>query len=259
MRPIRLLAPAFAALVALTTPLALADDNHADDLQLGAQVYQGLQAKNEIVTDSPYDPILQSTGRRIAAAAEPHWFTERFYVVRGNQANAFSAPGGYVFVNEGLLDGVDNVAELANVLAHETAHLVNGDVTAQNNAKKEQNIAAGLGKMFAGNNAQAQTGLNVATMGTNYGFLNYSRQQEFAADQGGVTIAAKAGFNPWGTIWYLTEVERISGDAGYESYVQHHPSTSERIEKIEQYFKDNPATFARWTNTMPPGNGLPGG
>jgi predicted Zn-dependent protease len=164
-----------------------------------------------------------------------------------------------VFVNEGLLDGVDNVAELANVLAHETAHLVNGDVTAQNNAKAEQTVVTGLGKMIAGNNAQAQTGLNVANLGTNYGFLNYSRQQEFAADQGGVTIAARAGFNPWGTIWYLTEVERISGDAGYESYVQHHPSTSERIQKIEQYFTANPATFAHWTNTMPPGIGLPEG
>ncbi len=247
-----------AAVVTLVLLLgARAPADQADDLKLGRSVYEDLQTKNQIVTDSPYDAILQQTGARISRAAAPHWFTERFYVVRGNQMNAFSAPGGYVFVNEGLLRSVDNVAELAGVLGHETAHIVLGHVNAQaKQAKARQNIFAGVGKIF-GSSKGSQNTFDVVKAAGNYTFLNFTRQQEFEADQLGSTLAARAGYDPWGMIWFDREVQRLEGDAGYEAYVQHHPSMSDRIAHIEAYFKAHPATFGRWSSTPPPGNGLP--
>jgi predicted Zn-dependent protease len=113
---------ATAFVVSSTVATALADQ-HADDAKLGRSVYEDLR-----VTDSPYAKLLQAVGTRIAHAGG---VSERFYVVRGNQLNAFSAPGGYVFVNEGLLRSADNVPELANVLGHETAHVAHGDVSSR--------------------------------------------------------------------------------------------------------------------------------
>jgi predicted Zn-dependent protease len=93
----------------------------------------------------------------------------------------------------------------------------------------------------------------------NYTFLNFSRQQEYAADQRGAYLAAKAGFNPWGTVWYFEELLRVAGDAGFEQYTQQHPSTSDRIARVEAYFKENPAVFGRWRNVMTSTAGLPTG
>jgi predicted Zn-dependent protease len=205
--------------------------------------------------------VLQSVGRRVSDAAQPHWFVEKFYVVRGNQMNAFSAPGGYVFVNEGLLRQADNVPELANVLAHETAHLVLGHVNAQVKAQNRKaailNVGKGLSKMFGSGSRTATRSLDAATLASNYGFLNFSRQQEFAADKLGIRLAAKAGYDPWGSVWFLQESSRLYGDAGYESYVQHHPTIHERIKQIESYFKADPRTYRRWSSRMPAATGLP--
>ncbi len=257
-----------ARIVALGTALILisfsiparADDRTAD-LKMGASVFKDLATKHQIVSDSPYNAVLQSVGRRISAAAQPHWFVERFYVVRGNQMNAFSAPGGYVFVTEGLLRQADNVPELANVLAHETAHLVLGHVNAQVKAQKKKEGILKIGKSFAnvfgGGSRTATRALDASTLASNYGFLNFSRQQEFAADKLGIRLAAKARYDPWGSVWFLQESSRLYGDAGFEAYVQHHPSIQERVKQIESYFKADPRTYARWSSRMPAGTGLP--
>jgi len=251
---------AFAALLALV-PCALPAlaDQHSDDAALGRQVYDDLRSKDQIVTSSPYSRILQQVGRRIASAAGRQWYVERFYIVRGNQMNAFSAPGGYVFVNEGLLRNVDNVDELANVLGHETAHLVLGHVSARVKQQQRRNLLYNIGHIFVSNSASqgAQNTFNVAAQAGNYTFLGFTRDQEYQADRTGATLAARAGFNPWGAIWFFNETERMYGDAGYEQYVQQHPSTKDRIAHLQAYFKANSILFSRWPHRLVNRNGLP--
>lgn len=232
-------------------------DSHADDLKLGRQVYEDYARKGEIVSNSPYAGVLQHVGARISAAAQPHWFSERFYVIRGNDMNAFSAPGGYVFVNEGLLRGVDDVDELANVLGHETAHLVLGHVTARNKQAERRNLISNIGHWFVNQTQKGQNAIGAADLASKYTFLGFTRDQEYAADREGALLAARAGFNPWGSIWFAQEVLRVQGDAGYEQYVQQHPSTKDRIARLESYFKSNRQMFGRWSSRMPPSSGLP--
>jgi predicted Zn-dependent protease len=226
---------------------------------MGLGVYDDLKAKGQVAEGSPYLPILRRVGDRLSAAARPHWFTERFYVVRGNQINAFSAPGGYVFVNEGLLRTINSTDELANVLGHETAHLVLGHVQAKVQQQKRKTFLTNIGKALAGKGSQASQGsqntFDIATKMGNYSFLNFTRQQEYAADELGAKLAAKAGYNPWGTVWFFNEIERLVGDAGYEQYVQEHPSTSDRTDRIARYLRENPG-FARWKNRPPTTTGL---
>jgi predicted Zn-dependent protease len=149
------------------------------------------------------------------------------------------------------------VPELAAVLGHETAHLLLGHVSAQQKqVKSRRDIFARVGRLFGGS-GPSQNAVDAAQLASNYTFLNFTRQQEFAADQLGSTLAARAGYDPWGTVWFASEVERLDGDAGYESYVQHHPSTKERISRVESYFKAHPATFGRWSSRPPAGTGLP--
>jgi predicted Zn-dependent protease len=233
-------------------------DQHADDAAMGRHVYDDLKAKNQIVANSPYNGILQRIGRRIAAAAGRQWYVERFYVVRGNQMNAFSAPGGYVFVNEGLLRNVDNTDELANVLGHETAHLVLGHVSARVQQQKRRDVLYSIGHFFTRTASQsAQNSFNMATQAGNYTFLGFTREQEYQADRTGAALAMRAGFNPWGAIWFLQETQRMYGDAGYEQYVQQHPSTADRIARLQRYFQQDPKAFGRWRRELINRNGLP--
>ncbi len=231
--------------------------SRAEQLEAGDNVYRNLVAQNLIVTNSPYAPVLKRIGARIAHAAALQGFAERFYIIIGNQMNAFSGPDGRVYVNEGLLRQVDDEDELANVLAHESAHLVLGHLAQQMRVEKGASIVQSLGKLFGQHAPAARPGrLNVMGLVTSYSFLNFTRQQEYAADHLGVQIAADAHFNPWGTVWFLQEVYRLYGDAGYESYVQHHPSVSDRIAKIEHYFRAKRSYYGRWPSRMPPGYGL---
>ena len=70
-------------------------------------------------------------------------------------------------------------------------------------------------------------------------------------------LAAKAGYNPWGMVWFFDKLEKLYGDAGFEQYVQDHPSSKDRIARIESYFKSDPAQFARWSPQTSPAPGLP--
>jgi predicted Zn-dependent protease len=255
------LALALIALFARTPALA---DDRAEDVRVGRQVYDDLRARRQLVSDSPYAAVLQRVGARISQAAQPHWFVERFFIVRGNQANAYSAPGGYVFVNEGLLRAVVSVDELASVLGHETAHLVLGHMTARRNTQKKasfaKNVGAKIGSMFGRSQPQtSQSALDAAAKASEVGFMNFSRQQEYAADQKGADISAAAGFNPWGTVWFFRSIQRTEGDAGFEQFVQRHPSIPDRIDKIERYFRNHPARFRRYSPNSPGGSGLPAG
>jgi beta-barrel assembly-enhancing protease len=247
------------AAFALTATMAPARaDQHDDDAALGQKVYDDLKAKYQIVEESRYLPVLRRVGDKVARAGGPQWYTERFYVVRGNGINAFSAPGGYVFVNEGLLRTLNNVDELANVLGHETAHLVLGHVEAKIGQEKRKNLLLNVGKVFVKQGSQtSQNTFDTVTKMGNYTFLNFTRQQEYGADELGAKLAAQAGYNPWGTVWFFDQLARLVGDSGYEQYVQQHPSTEDRIARISGYLHDHAAEYARWANRQPSTTSLP--
>lgn len=245
------------AMVMIASGIARADQ-HAQDSAMGKNVYDDLAKRDQIVNSSPYNAVLQRVGNRVAAAAGRQWYVERFYIIRGNQMNAFSAPGGYVFVNEGLLRNVDNVDELANVLGHETAHLALGHVTSRAQQQQKKNmffsLSHSLAKTFAPNSDKA---VGEAETAGNYTFLGFTREQEYQADQYGATYAARAGFNPWGSIWFFNETEAMYGDAGFEQYVQQHPSTKDRVARLESYFKAHPNLFGHWPTQLTSRGGLP--
>jgi len=255
IRPARIAPALVLAALVLVFGGGLAADKHAQERQIGLQAYNDFRTKGQIVRDSPYAATLNAIGRKVAAAAQPVWFAERFIVVKGDQANAFSAPGGYVFVNEGLLRDVENETELANVVGHETAHLKLGHVTAKLETKKKAGLISKIGNMF-GRSQTAQKAVKAAGYGAQYSFLNFTRQQEYAADQEGANLAAAAGYNPWGSIWFFKAIKRLEGDVGFEAFVQQHPSISDRIGRLEKYLKSN-RKFRRWSSRMPSSSGLP--
>ncbi len=232
--------------------LAAADPN-AQERAIGQQVYDDQRKQNLIVDQSTYYPTLRSVGQRISDAAQPHWWPMTFVIVKGAQANAFSVPGGWVYVNEGLLSNAQNQEELASVLAHETGHIVLGHVMNRIHQAQTANIIGSILSVFV----RSQGAATLLNLAGNYAFLNFSRQQEYQADHEGTILASKAGYNPWGMIWFFQKLQKLYGDTGFEQYVQDHPSTKDRIARIEGFFHSDPMTFAHWSQQMTVSSGLP--
>ena len=231
---------------------ALADDPHAQEKQIGQQVYSDLRSKNQIIDTSGYYPVLRAVGDKIAAANQPRWYNQNWLIVKGDQANAFSVPGGNIYVNEALLKNAENQDELASVLGHETGHLVLGHVMDRIHKAQTAQLVGNILSLFI----RSAGAFSLINFLGSYAFLNFSRAQEYQADHEGVILAAKAGYNPWGMVWFFQKLEKLYGNAGFEQYVQDHPATSDRISRIEAFFNSDPAQFGKWQNKMTSTSGL---
>src|SRR5579864_7936846 len=90
------------AAVGIGTPAKAAADSHDQERQIGQQVYSQLRSQHQIIDTSEYYATLRAVGDKIAAANQPRWYNQNFIIVKGSQANAFSVPGGNIYVNEAL-------------------------------------------------------------------------------------------------------------------------------------------------------------
>ena len=214
--------------------------------QIGAQVYQELANKGEIISSSPYYNYLNPIATRIKSVADSQTDRPfRFILVHEASPNAFSVPGGNVYVTDSLMKFVKNKEELAGVLCHETSHTIHHDVV--NNMRKDQNLsllATGLSLLLGGGqNAIANTAIN---LGANAQALKFSRTVETAADLKGADTCAQAGYNPWGMVWLFKQFQS-SGQGGSMEMLSDHPRDDHRISDLENHFQQNPQLFAKYS------------
>ena len=233
-----------AALVCTALQPAAADQTED---QVGAQVYEQLQQKGEIIPSSPYYNVLNPIAARIKTVVDPQYDRPfHFILVHEKQPNAFSVPGGNVYVTDSLMQFVKNKEELAGVLCHETSHTIHHDVV--NNARKDQNlgIAAGVLSILTGGSGIASALIGA---GANLQALHFSREVETAADFKGADTCAQAGFNPWGMVWLFQQFEK-SGTGGSMEMLADHPTDEHRIEDLKRHFTQDPSLFGTFSSDI---------
>lgn len=213
------------------------------ELQLGQEVFDQLKSKGEIVATSPLYDQLEPIATRITQAAQPlyeHPF--KFYLVHQTQPNAFSTPGGNVYVADALLYFVKNREELAGTLCHEVAHTIHHDTVAL--MEKRQRLAlreAGAGVLVGPTPARL---LAIALVGR-LNSLGYSREAESRADVTGSDICAAARYNPWGLVWLFSDFKNAQIGETPE-LLSDHPDDDHRVRTLEEHFRRNPKAFARF-------------
>jgi predicted Zn-dependent protease len=184
--------------------------------------------------DPQVSAYIASIGKRLAKAAPGPKYPYSFSIANYREINAFSLPGGPVWINRGVLHTAGNESQVAGVLAHEIAHI------AQRHAADQMTKAilakwslSVLGAML-GNVGGAGTAQVAGALVTNGVFLKFSRDDEREADRVGLQIMARAGWDPRGMI-ELFEVLRREGqrDPGaVEVFFSTHPSPQDRIAQL---------------------------
>ena len=146
-----------------------------------------------------------------------------------DEINAFACPGGFIYVYTGLLETLDNEAQLAGVLAHEVSHVV-----ARHSIKKLQNIYGYsiLVQIALGDKAEGVAG-DIVNVAAGLILQGYSRDNEFEADNYGILYAKNAGYNPEGMIQVFEKFEKMEGNPppAILNLFSSHPPAAQRIDK----------------------------
>jgi Zn-dependent protease with chaperone function len=207
-----------------------------DDANIGAQSAAEAEQQLPILRDPAVEGYVNRIGQRLAANAGGPSFHYQFRVVNASDINAFALPGGYVYVNRGVLDYSRNEGELAGVLAHEISHVALRHGTHQ--ASKAYAAQAGisiLGGILGGHVGSGTANIlnTIGGIGLNAVFLKYSRDLESQADVRGAQILAASGYSPVDMVNFFTTLKRVD-TSKKTNWLSDHPAPPDRIARIER-------------------------
>jgi metalloendopeptidase OMA1, mitochondrial len=202
--------------------------------KIGADGFAEIKSKSTLSTDPKMNAMLQRVGKKIAAAAnEPDYQWEFILIEDAATANAFCLPGGRVGFFTGILPITKDEAGMATVMSHEVAHAIKHH--SANRIKRDR--AAGFLKKAAiskGYLKSAEQSL-AAEVAYKYGVgMPFNRGQEADADEVGLTLMAKAGYDPKHALTFWERMQAAGGGGKKMSIFSTHPSDAARIQKIKE-------------------------
>lgn len=214
------------------------------EVQLGQQYAAEINRQLPIVQNSQIHGYINQLGEGIARRVDPRGLDYTFYVVNARGVNAFAVPGGYIYVNRGLIERAANESELAGVLAHEIAHVVERHSVEQLQKAQNANLMASVlyGVLLQRPpSGVEQVGLQV---GGSAIFAGYSRDAERESDIEGVKYLVATGIDPRGmpSFFHKLMEERQRSPSTVEQWFSTHPLTEERIQLVEQQINAYPAS-----------------
>src|ERR1051326_4115450 len=207
-----------------------------DDVNIGAQSAAQAEQQLPILRDAAVENYVNRIGQRLAANAGGPQFRYQFKVVNASDINAFALPGGYIYVNRGVLDQARNEGEVAGVLAHEISHVALRHGTHQ--ASKAYAAQAGisiLGGILGGHIGSNTANIlnTIGGIGLNAIFLKYSRDLESQADIRGAQILAASGYSPVDMVNFFHTLERVD-TSKKTNWMSDHPAPPDRIARIQK-------------------------
>ena len=208
------------------------------DVEIGRQSAVEAERQLPLLRNQNVDRYLNKIISKLAAKTPGARYPYAIKAVNASEINAFSLPGGPMYVNRGLVEAARSEAELAGVLAHEISHVALRHGTHQ--ASKAYLGQAGLGILGGllgkNGNSTAQIVNAVGGLGLNAVFLKFSRDAEYQADQLGAEIMAAAGYNPvaMATLFELLRSEQGRDPGKVERFFSSHPPPADREARIRQ-------------------------
>jgi predicted Zn-dependent protease len=186
---------------------------------------------------------LNGLGQKVAQTSRRPALQYSFKIVNTDSVNAFSLPGGFVYVNRGLLDFVQSESELAGVVAHEVGHIV-----AYHSMNDVARRALLDRVIYESQKAGLLNDQQVTDMLQRYGgpillFVDrkFSREEESEADMLGMYNAIRAGYDPQGLVSALARLSKFTGNPSLvEELLMNHPLPAERVTALRLELQQHP-------------------
>jgi predicted Zn-dependent protease len=210
---------------------------YEEESKLGEETYRQLRKQVRFVDDQAVQDYVNQLGNKILKPLGPQPFRYRFFVIKDEVPNAFAIPGGYIFVNSGLIEVLDQEGELAATLGHEIGHVTARHIS-KNISQSEKLSVATMGAVLAGIFLGGPLGSAMALGGMAGAIqtqLKYSREDEREADARGLDYLVRAGYDPHFMMQSFDILLKASQfqPQGVPTYLETHPGLSERILTVE--------------------------
>jgi len=211
-----------------------------DEIKLGREVAANLAARYGLVEDAGKARYVNLVGQAVVTQSDRKKIPYHFGILHTSEINALAAPGGYIFITQGLLDTLKDESELGGVLAHEVTHVVRRHIVKAirqaNLIGAGQDLASAAGKDVSQFSQLSDFSINLLSNGL-------SRGDELDADKGGTILAAKAGYDPAGL---RRSIERLAArqkaDVLLGRFNKTHPPASDRLKAIDKTLRRNHLT-----------------
>ncbi|HEX9084951.1 MAG TPA: M48 family metallopeptidase [Gemmatimonadaceae bacterium] len=222
------------ALTALFVLLGACSVSEDQEVALGRQDAAEINAQLPIVTDPAVIGYIQALGESIAKKTSRSDLDWHFYVVNTRQVNAFALPGGFIYVNRGLIESADRLDELTGSIGHEIGHVIERHAVKQIESARKANLGVAVLCTLTSicHSGLAQAAVQVG--GTAL-FARYSRLDELQADSEGVVNVTRAGYDPQGIpdLFQVLLKEREYQPTVVEGWFASHPLEEARIQRAK--------------------------
>jgi predicted Zn-dependent protease len=202
-------------------------------IAMGREYSQQIESTSRMITDPVITEYINRLGQNLVRNSDSQVpFTIK--VVDTDDVNAFALPGGFFYVDSGLILAADNEAELAGVMSHEIAHVAACHAARENTRGQLMNLAS-IPLIFVGGGI-GYAAQNLAGMAFPMTFLKFSRSFETEADFLGVEYMYKAGYDPQAFTSFFEKVKLLEKQKpGFVAKAfETHPQTPDRISKSQK-------------------------
>jgi len=208
------------------------------EIALGKQMAQEVEREARLVRDDMVTEYVNRIGQNLVRNSDAKVpFTLK--VIDSDEVNAFTLPGGFMFVNTGLVLKAENEAELAGVLSHEIAHVAARHGTKQATRGQLINYAS-IPLIFMGGWAGYAV-RQAASLAIPMGFLQFSRSMETEADRLGLAYLYKSGYDPIAFVDFFEKIESMekTRPGTIARMFSSHPMTGDRIRRAQKEIQED--------------------
>ncbi len=208
--------------------------SQSQEIEIGMQASREIETEMRIIDDPYIQNYVNNMGHYLVQYSRRPNLSYQFKVVDTDEINAFALPGGFIYVNRGLIVEAGNEAELAGVLAHEIGH-----VAARHGAKRMTTLilyqfGVGFFDAMSREEQSTQIGFLVTDAIATGVLLRNSRSDERQADDYGTENLYLAGYDPLGMARFFDKLSRDYSPGKVEVFLSTHPSPGERVRNVQR-------------------------